>query len=65
MSHFQSRLPKDTRRADIQGKDAEGKDVVVAPELHETYYYEDRDLEILTSDNVLFKVQSYELQAAS
>lgn len=32
---------------------------------HEHHYHDDGDLEIVSSDNVLFKVHSCEMQAAS
>lgn len=32
---------------------------------HEKHYDENGDLEIVTSDSVLFKIHSYEMQAAS
>lgn len=36
-----------------------------SPQLHEVYYDQEGDLEIVTSDNVLFKIHAYEFQSAS
>lgn len=61
------KTPIDKKRK-LRGNQPDQKPQILEDQVlqhHQRYYDDGGDLEIVTSDNVLFKIHSYEMQAVS